>query len=199
MFSPRNNITLSSLRGRKAAAAIQKATGLLRFARNDGSFLFKFLIIFFFLNTSLYALPSDKDQPIHIISDNAHLNKKLGNSIFIGHVKLTQGTSILTTPKLTVFTDKKNQLQKALAEGAGTTYETITDLKKPPFIATAQSIEYSPPDNKIILIGNAKTVQGSNSYSAPQIEYHIDQEMVVSPSSKQGRTTIIITPQSFKK
>lgn len=157
------------------------------------------LVVFF----SMYVLPahalqSDKNQPIHITSDTAHLDKSTGISIFLGHVVLTQGTSILNTDKLMIYSGKNNQLLKVVATGGNPTYQTITDPKKPPFTATAQEIQYLPPENKIILTGNAKAVQGPNTYSAPQIVYHIDKEMVVSAPSKTGRTTIVIAPQSFQ-
>jgi hypothetical protein len=46
-------------------------------------------------------------------------------------------------------------------------------------------------------IGNAKLKQGPNSYAAPKIEYHVKQRMVVSPESSNGRTTIVIEPNSL--
>jgi len=155
-----------------------------------------FLIILPF--TASYALPSDKDQPIHITSDTAHLDKSAGIGIFQGHVVLTQGTSIVKTNKLTLYSDKNNQLLKAVATGGNPSYYTITDPKKPPFTATGDMIQYIPPENKIVLTGNAKAVQGSDTYAAPEIEYHIDKEMVISAPSKTGRTTIVINPQSFQ-
>lgn len=150
------------------------------------------------LISSVHALPSDNNQPVHITSDTAHLDKSTGIGIFLGHVILTQGTRILNSNKLILYSDKNNQLLKAIASGGKPTYQTITDPKKPPFTATAQVIQYLPPQNKIILIGNAKAVQGPNTYSAPRIEYSIDKEMVVSAPSKNGRTTIVIAPQSLQ-
>ena len=158
-------------------------------------FIFIFLSIFML---SARALPSDRDQPIHITSDTAHLDKSTGIGVFQGNVVLTQGTSILKTNKLTLYSDKNNQLLKAVATGGNPTYQTIADPKKPPFTATGQMIQYLPPENKIILIGNAKAVQGPDTYAAPQIEYRIDKEMVISAPSKTGRTNIVIAPQTFQ-
>src|ERR1700722_16492376 len=64
--------------------------------------------IFFMIMSYAYALPTDKNQPVHITADTAHLDKSTGISVFQGRVKLTQGTSILTTEKLTVYLDKNN-------------------------------------------------------------------------------------------
>jgi lipopolysaccharide export system protein LptA len=147
---------------------------------------------------SAAALPSDKNQPVSITADTAHLDKSTGISIFQGNIKLTQGSSVLNAEKLTVWMDKSNQVLKAVATGKQVNYQTLPDPNKPPFTATAQMIQYIPPQNKIILTGNAKAVQGPNTYSAPQITYQIDQETVVSSASKEGRTTIVITPQSFQ-
>jgi len=167
------------------------------FQRRNKLFIFLFITLSASLS-SVYALPSDKNKPIHITADSAHLDKSTGISVFQGHVVLTQGTNVVNSNKLTLYSDKNNHLLKAVATGGNPTYQTITDPKKPPFTATGQTIEYLPPENKIILIGNAKAVQGPNSYAAPQIEYRIDKEMVISAPSKTGRTMIVIAPQSFQ-
>jgi lipopolysaccharide export system protein LptA len=164
---------------------------------------FKFLnnllfLLLFVLILPAQALPTDKNQPVHISADKGHINKMTGVSIFQGNVVMTQGSSTLITNLLTIYSDKNNQLIKAVAEGPTTTYSTLTDVNKPPFIATADTIQYLPPQSQIILIGNAKAVQGPNSYTAPTIQYHIDQEMVISPASQLGRTTIVIQPQFFQ-
>ncbi|CAF1463863.1 unnamed protein product [Adineta steineri] len=133
-------------------------------------------------------------KPINIVSDKASLMKEVGISVFEGKVKLTQGTSILLTPYLTLYTDKNNELIKAVATGAGTTYRNLADPKKPSFIARAQEIQYLPVVQQIYLKGEAKASQGKNSYSAPEISYHIDQESVM---SQGGKNMNIITPTNI--
>lgn len=50
-----------------------------------------------------------------------------------------------------------------------------------------------------VATGNAKLLQDSDTYTAPEIYYDINQQMVTSPSSKHGRTTIVIQPQTLQK
>jgi lipopolysaccharide export system protein LptA len=157
------------------------------------------LYLFVFMLTPCYALPTDKDQPMYLTANTGHLDKASGTNLFQGNIKVTQGTSILLSDTLLLHTNKKNQLVEADAHGNLANFSTMTDINKPRFVGVAQIIQYFPQQRIINLIGNAKATQGPNSYSAPRIEYNIDQQSVVSQASPQGRTTIIIQPQSIKK
>lgn len=140
------------------------------------------------------------NKPISITSHSAQIVKnkisELGTTVFLGDVKMLQDTSTLVTPELTVYTDKNNQISKAVAKGPGTRYTNLKDPHKPPFDATALEIDYLPLTDEIVLLGNAKAQQGINSYSAPEIHYHIDKESVI---TRQGRIKMVILPDSFKK
>jgi len=140
------------------------------------------------------------NKPIDITSESAELVKfketGAGATVFQRNVKLIQAQSLLVTPQLTVYTDKNDQLTKAVAKGQGSTYTSKQAVNKPPFIATASEIQYLPLQHEVYLVGNAKASQGVNSYSAPVIHYHIDKDSVV---SKQGRIKMIILPKLFEK
>jgi lipopolysaccharide export system protein LptA len=143
--------------------------------------------------------PKNK-QPIDITSASAQLIKVketgLGTTIFQRNVRLIQGNSLLVTPELTVRTDKNDQIIDSVAKGAGSTYTNKQNINKPPFVATASEIRYLPLQQEVFLVGNAKAQQGVDSYSAPQIHYHIDKESVI---SQQGRIKMVILPKSFEK
>lgn len=69
----------------------------------------------------------------------------------------------------------------------------------PPVYVTSNTAHMDKNTDIVTFIGNAKVKQGPNSYAAPKIEYHIKQQMVVSPETTQGKTKIIIHPNSIKK
>ncbi|MCA1804165.1 MAG: hypothetical protein LC646_02110 [Xanthomonadaceae bacterium] len=55
-----------------------------------------------------WALSSDREQPMYIESDQAELDDQKGISIYIGNVRVTQGTLVLTGEHMTVYQDGAN-------------------------------------------------------------------------------------------
>lgn len=153
-----------------------------------------FLILLLFLPIQASALNSDKQQPAYIQADSATLNHKTGICIYRGNVKLTQGTTIITADILTIYTNAKNQLKQAKAEGKLATYSTLPDNSTLQFMAVAETINYNPLTAYVELIGQAKATQGADIFAGPQINYDVKQQIVTTPRSKQGRTTIVIQP-----
>ncbi len=143
---------------------------------------------------SVFALPSDKDQVMHMVADSADLNQQSHRGIYIGNVEFNQGTSNLRADR--AITEGNNQNKLALAIATGTAkqqahYWTETGPDKPPFHAFADTIKYYPLTHIIELIGNAHIEQGQNSLSAATITYNIQDQHLVSTSQGKTRTTII--------
>jgi len=150
------------------------------------------LTVMLMITAKAYALSQDRHSTLLLTSATANLNFETGISIYEGKVKLNQGTTQLLADKLVVHTDKQSQLQQAIATGKPAQYRTLPQLNKPEFHADANTIEYYPKKNLIILIGNARAYQNNNVYKGPRIEYHTESQTVISPESDAGRTTIII-------
>lgn len=158
--------------------------------------IFLFLLLCLLPGLS-FALASDKQQPAYLQADNATLNHKTGISIYRGNVKLTQGTTVVTGDIITAYTDKHNQLIKAVAVGTAAqraSYSTLPDNSKLQFTAIALTINYYPPQGHAEFIGLAQATQGQDTYTGPRLNYDINNEIVTSPTSHQGRTMIIIQP-----
>lgn len=156
--------------------------------------IFIILVIFFGFPQVTFALSTDKQQNATIESDSATINHKENTCTYRGHVKLIQGTTILTADLLTTYSNAKNQLQKAIAIGQLATYTTLPDNSPNVFVAQAKTINYNPLQSQIILVGDAKATQGSDSFAGPQINYNIKNQLVTTPVSNQGRTTIVFRP-----
>lgn len=147
---------------------------------------------------SCYALPSDKEQVMHVEADSADLSQQTHKGTYTGHVEFTQGTTNLHAASAITLGNLKNQLNLAIANGdkkQQAHYSTITDPKKPPLHAYADIIRYYPFRHLIELIGNARVVQGKNSFSAAKISYDTLQQHVISQSDGKKRTTIIFYPE----
>lgn len=135
----------------------------------------------------------------HITAGHAWLNNLTHVGIFTDNVHLTRDTKTLYSQQLTLFANQNNQLLKAIAKGELAQFIAKPQKNKPSVHAFAQTIEYDPLLAKIVLTGQAKVEQGPNSYSAPKIDYNINQQQVITPHEKNGRVSIVIQPQTLKK
>lgn len=152
------------------------------------------LIFFFVYVPHCFALSTDKQQPAILQADSATINHKTGISVYRGHVKLIQGSTVITADILTTHTSPQDQLQLATAVGVPATYSTLPDNTTMVFNASALTINYQVPNQQVDLTGNAKALQGNDSFAGPHIIYDIKQQLVISPPSDQGHTTILIQP-----
>lgn len=163
--------------------------------------LVKVKLFFFFMLLSIstgYALPSDKEQVMHVTADSADLSQQKHKGIYTGSVEFIQGTTNLRAFKAITEANHKNQLTLAIAngtQGQQAHYWTETGPGKPPFHAYADVIKYYPLEHKIELIGHARVEQGPNSLSAAKITYDTLEQHVVSQSDGTTRTTIILYPE----
>jgi lipopolysaccharide export system protein LptA len=162
----------------------------------------KFVVIFLLLgNPIAYALPTDKEQIIHVDADTADLNQLTHRGIYTGHIKFNQGTTNLHAEKAITQGNDKNELILAIAEGNATKqahYWTQTAVDKPLLHAFANTIRYHAQTHIIDLIGNAKITQGENSFAAPTIRYNTVKQQVISKNDGSNRTTIILYPEKKK-
>ena len=141
-----------------------------------------------------FALSTDKQQPALLQADSATINHKTGISVYTGHVKLVQGSTVITADVLTTLSTNQNQLELATAIGNPATYSTLPDNTTMMFNASALTLKYQVPSQQVDLTGNAKALQGNDSFAGPHIIYDIKQQLVISPPSDQGHTTILIQP-----
>ena len=153
-----------------------------------------FLLILLF-SSSTFALEADKYEPLHINADRVYLNHQTGINTYEGRVKLIQGTSELTAAIILVNLDTHNQLKKITAKGSPARYRTLFDKTKPEVIATANIMEYYPQKSTLLLIDNAKIIEGKNSFEGSQIEYNIREKKVTSAAAKDGQIHITLQPQ----
>lgn len=142
------------------------------------------------------ALESDSKQKVYIESDSATLNRQQQTSVFIGNVKIDQGSTHIRADKLTLYFDDHEKIKRAVAEGNLAHYQTQPEAGKPVFHARAQSIEYNLASKVIELKGNATAEQGENRFKGPHILYNMQSQTILSAKKAGGRTTIVLDPQS---
>jgi len=148
------------------------------------------------------ALSSDREQPIELEADSAHIDERTGVSVYTGNVKLTQGSTRLLADRLTV--ERHEDGHRMIAEGQPATFSQQPDDKPDPVEGRAQTIDYHAGRKRVILTGAAEVWQGGNRFASERIVYDTDTDTVrggqASPGAKPGeRVRITIQPQAVKR
>ncbi|MEN9916244.1 MAG: component of the Lpt lipopolysaccharide transport system [Pseudomonadota bacterium] len=163
------------------------------FKLNKG-YLICLIIIINILSITASAQPKNPAQTIYFESDTLSYNSETKLGIYQGHIKLIQGSGVLTADYATSYSDQKGQITKVIAMGSPARYQALIFPNQPKLIATGNTIYYYPQKDWLEAVGNAEIVQGQNHLKGPQINYDFKKKTVGSPISKIGHTQILIAP-----
>lgn len=158
------------------------------------------------LASATHALPSDRQQPIHIEADTADLDDKKGVAIYRGDVVVTQGTLKITGDTVTVVQQANGDVKSFKSVGRPAYYEQIPDVGKDKVQAWGLTIEYLAQQNKIIITDQARVEQGKNTFRGEKITYDTIAETVVAGRAPSGtvsreepRINMVIQPKDENK
>lgn len=147
------------------------------------------------------ALVSDKDQPIQIESDSAEYREPEGLTIYIGNVRLTQGSILIQADRITLR-DSEGELAMLVAEGAPAAFEQTVNVAGDRVIAQSNHMEYNRLEAILTLSEDARlTQQGGTTLSGNQIVYDVQRHVLRATSqgeSSQDRVRVTIPPASLQ-
>lgn len=157
------------------------------------------LIFSLLISQTSFALPEDRQQPLQLKAGIADINQATHIGTYTHDVALDQGSTHLRADSAITEVGVKNQLIKAIANG--NTHDpahfwTLIDPQKLPLHAYAKIIRYFPERHLIQLEGNARVVQGLDSFSAPKISYDTLHQHIFSQSKGEPQTIILIHPEA---
>lgn len=144
-----------------------------------------------------FSLPTDREKEAELSADSATLDQQDHYGEYIGHVEFQQGSTRLKAAKAITKGDEHNKLIEAIALGdkkEQAHYWMQPDINQPILHAYADTIRYYPSKHIVELVGNARIIQGENSFSSDKIIYDLLKKHLVSKGSKQKKTTIIFHP-----
>ena len=160
-----------------------------------------------FFTAGVWALSTDKDQPIEIEADAAELDDEKGVTIYRGNVVLTQGSVRMAGDTMTVYF-KDDELDTLIMEGKPARYRQLPDDSKIYDEAEALRMEYYELKGLVILIDKASFKQEDLSFSGNRIEYDTEHSKVKargsvkqhsdSETSGGERVKIILKPKKKK-
>lgn len=111
---------------------------------------------------------------------------------------LDKGVMVIEAKTVTALFDAGTQrVEKIQAEGSPATYRQQPSLDKGVISANANSISYTPIDERLLLLDNASLEQDGASMSASRIVYDIRAEVMqaAGDDGNQERIEIVIPPQ----
>ncbi|WP_263260408.1 lipopolysaccharide transport periplasmic protein LptA [Pseudomonas sp. RIT-PI-S] len=129
-------------------------------------------------SVNVLALPTDRDQPIHIQSDDAQLDDKQGVAVYTGGVVITQGSMKITGNKVTVTRAANGDVDVFTAVGNLAYYEQKPAVDKPIVQAYGVTIQYFASQDRIVLIDKAKVINDGNTSEGEKIVYDTVRQVV---------------------
>ncbi len=140
------------------------------------------------------ALPSDAQQPIHLLADRATYSERTGVTSYSGNVTITQGTLKLAADNITVNLSNGHSIQSAVATGRPATMQQVVTKEKGLAKGQANKIDYNAQSGIITLTGNAKLTQNGASFSGNVIRYSLKVGDVEATAGGSQRVELIFPP-----
>ena len=157
-------------------------------------------VLFFLclLPKSSFGLSSDQYLPYYVRAHSIIYKRKLHLTIYRGDVHATQGTSTLSGDQVVLYNSTTNHdIQRVVATGHPAHYATLPDHQQDRLLAQAETIEYYPKTNQVLLLIKARVTQHENVFTGPHIWYDIKNQTVVATNPRgNSHTTIVIEPQN---
>ncbi len=151
----------------------------------------KYLRILIFLAVGLpysyatQALPTDSEQPIHIVSNAAERDAKRGITIYSGDVQMNQGTLSIKADRVVIHSDSNNKVSKIIATGSPAHYQQIPEIDQPLVVAKGNTIVYSIRKDQLRLTDKASLQQNDGTtLTGNSILYDIKAAVVKAESDK---------------
>ncbi len=144
----------------------------------------------------VWALKSDKDEPIRIRAKSVEIDEKTGIAVYLGNVSVSQGSMRITAAKLEVRT-RNNQTESIRAFGGPATLRQLPDNSDEEVHLSAKRVEYRVVKREVQLYDNVILRRGDDVVMAAYMRYHLDDEQfTASGGGNGGRVSAVIHPKA---
>ncbi len=148
------------------------------------------------LSFNVFALKSDRDQPIDITADQLEINEAKQISTYTGNVTFKQGSLNITAETLTLYFDDDNALDYMEMTGTPVHLKQQSDQNKL-MQGSANRIIYRDKDSLLTLHTNAMFSSGNEQITSNFIQINTDNEHIkAGKNDKEHRVRIKIMPRS---
>ncbi len=140
-----------------------------------------------------WTLPEDTQEPIHIHAESAEIEQQEGRIVYVGAVRVEQGTLRVAAEHMVVDYDA-GKVVRITATGAPARYRQALRDDAGEVQAAAATIVYHTRESRIDLAGNANLEQRGSSLSGEHIRYDIVAGRVAAGSPTQGSIQTTLMP-----
>lgn len=143
-----------------------------------------------------HALPDDRNQPLRISAERQEVDLKQGIVVYIGDVKLIQGTLEISAQKIQVRRDKDQKVESFTAEGDPARYQQQPEAGKPIIHAEASTIAYNLKNEQLVLDKNVSIEQDGSVTKAGHVDYDIKSQTAKFSGTGRVETVIPAKPEN---
>lgn len=151
------------------------------------------VIIGLLLAQQSVALPTDRDQPIHISADSAQMNEQSGTTIYTGNVVMKQGSMEIHAALVELFR-KDGDVSRIVATGKPANFRQQPTHDKPITDAFGNSMVYEIAKQTVTIKGQARVEQARDNFTGERIVYQMD-KAVVNAYGGSGKVQMVIQPK----
>ena len=161
----------------------------------------RLLLLLIWTPASVWALDTDREQPIQITADIAIRDEVAGETRYEGNVVLIQGSLKITADTLSVL-HESSDADRIIAIGKPARLIQQPAPEQTPVDASALRIEYIRSKDLVRLLDDARIAQNGSTLSGDQIDYLVSQRSVraagTTGSDGQGRVEVVIPPENLR-
>jgi lipopolysaccharide export system protein LptA len=145
-----------------------------------------------------WADKTDKNKPVNLEADSAHLDENQKVAVYEGHVVLTQGTLMITADRIEVRQDDQG-FSSGEATGKPVYFRQKMEGSEEFAEGWSTRLEYDGRAEKMKLIGQAHLKRGEDDFRGNLISYDNNTELFQaqgSISGTPGRVRAVIRPKN---
>ncbi len=131
-----------------------------------------------FATAPVWALPTDREQPIRVQADSAELDDAKHVAVYRGDVVVTQGTLKITGDTVTITQNGNGDIDVFTSVGKPAYYEQQPSPDEPLFKAYGLSFTSVYANARLVLIDQAKVIQDGNTFEGEKIVYDTQRQIV---------------------
>ncbi|GLR63180.1 lipopolysaccharide transport periplasmic protein LptA [Marinospirillum insulare] len=151
-----------------------------------------------FIVTEAKALPEDRELPLQVKAQSMQWNNQQQQATYQGDVEVHQGELVIEAANLKILRTTTGELKQAVANTPkGQAYmRDLPDPIKPEVEAWGEVIDYLPSQDLVILTGQARLIQGTDSFTGHKLVYNLVTQDIQAEqkSSSDTRVEVILTP-----
>ena len=151
------------------------------------------------LPSQLWALGSDRDQPIEVEADSLEVRESEKISIYEGNVSLVQGSLEINSDRMVIHFNETNDLTLMQMTGAPARFRQL-DENQLEMKGHALQINYTASQSSLELLGNARFSRAGDTIESELIRIDTEGNGIQAGSSDSDqRVKMLIKPKPDPK